>query len=406
MNILLINHYAGSHQHGMEYRPYQFALEWVKGGHNVTIVAASYSHVRFTQPQCLQAITTEEIQGIRYVWVRTPPYQGNGLRRIINMFSFSWQLYLNALPHPAPDVVMDSSTYPFTIYGAARIARKYGAKLIFEVHDLWPLTPMELGGYSRWHPFILLMQAAENYAYTHADAVVSMLPNALDYMVQHGLPPQRFYHIPNGINMAEWTTHGELPAEHQKLLSMLRQHGLRIVGYVGSHGISNALEVLLETARRLNNEQIAFVLVGQGPLKEQLQARAHDLPHVFFLPPVPKTCLPVLFHHMDLLYIGWNKNPLYRFGISPNKLLDYMMAAKPVIHSVEAANDLVAESQCGLSVPAEDPEAVATAIITLTQMSPADLEQMGQRGRDYVLAHHDYRVLAQKFLDLVYEQRT
>lgn len=94
MNILLINHYAGSLQHGMEYRPYYLAREWVKSGHQVTIAAASVSHVRTTPPQLKGAASEEIIDGIRYLWLKTPAYHGNGIPRALNIFSFVAQLYL------------------------------------------------------------------------------------------------------------------------------------------------------------------------------------------------------------------------------------------------------------------------------------------------------------------------
>lgn len=77
MNIILINHYAGSNIHGMEFRPYYLAREWVKMGHNVTIIAASFSHLRQKNPD-ISAITEEVIDGIRYIWLPVNKYQGNG----------------------------------------------------------------------------------------------------------------------------------------------------------------------------------------------------------------------------------------------------------------------------------------------------------------------------------------
>src|SRR5579875_2060805 len=93
MNILLINHYAGSQYHGMEYRPYYLAKEWVKLGHKVTIIAASYSHLRSKQPQNIINYEVEFIDGIQYIWLKTPSYIGNGLGRIMNMANFISKLY-------------------------------------------------------------------------------------------------------------------------------------------------------------------------------------------------------------------------------------------------------------------------------------------------------------------------
>jgi glycosyltransferase involved in cell wall biosynthesis len=93
--------------------------------------------------------------------------------------------------------------------------------------------------------------------------------------------------------------------------------------------------------------------------------------------------------------------PIYRFGIAPNKLMDYMMAGCAVLHSVEAGNDPVADSGCGLTVAPEDPAAVADGLRRLAALPADERRAMGERGRAYVLAHHTYPVLAQRFLDAV-----
>jgi hypothetical protein len=88
VNIVVINHYAGSPIHGMEHRPYHLAREWTRAGHAVTIVAASFSHLRTRNPTVTEAVTTEEVDGIRYVWLRTPEYRGNGMARVMSMAAF------------------------------------------------------------------------------------------------------------------------------------------------------------------------------------------------------------------------------------------------------------------------------------------------------------------------------
>lgn len=167
MNLLLINHYAGSPHHGMEYRPYYLAREWVRAGHAVTIVAASFSHVRQRQPDVPSGGREEAIDGITYRWFATPAYVGNGVARLLNIWAFLRRLWRDAprlAQHIRPDVVIASSTYPFDIWVARRIARLARARLVYEVHDLWPASPVELGGMPRWHPFVRLCQKAENDA--------------------------------------------------------------------------------------------------------------------------------------------------------------------------------------------------------------------------------------------------
>ena len=409
MHILLINHYAGSIRHGMEYRPYYLSQEWIKMGHEVTIVAASYSHVRTIQPRAEERAYGETIDGLRYIWLPTPPYSVNGGKRALNMFSFIWQLLRHKsyiLGNTAFDLVVASSTYPLDIWPAHRIAKKISAKLIFEVHDLWPLSPMELGGMSKYHPFIMLLQQAEDYACRQSDWVVSMLPKADEHLRTRGMSQEKFVHIPNGIKVDMWQEDMSCVSKNvQSLLNKLKRLGHFTVGYAGGHGIANALDSLVETASIVKKQKVSIVLIGDGNEKNSLMRKAKELTanNIYFVNIVKKTAIPSILAQFDSLYLGWQRAPLYRFGISPNKLMDYMMAAKPVIHAVDAGNDLVAESGCGISVPPENPNAIAEAIIKLKSMPSEERIAMGIKGKEYVLAHHDYKVLAHKFLEIMSE---
>jgi glycosyltransferase involved in cell wall biosynthesis len=406
MNILLINHYAGTREYGMEYRPYYLAREWVKLGHRVTIAAASYSHVR-SRPIAVDGMYKEEnIEGIRYLWIKTPTYSGNSLGRIRNILTFITRLWLH-LPdlvrNDPPDLVIASSTYPLDIFPAHRVAQEYGAKLVFEVHDLWPLSPIILGEFSRWHPYILTMQMAEDYAYKHSDFVVSLLEKADTYMKSRGMHANKFVHIPNGVDVDEWDDNGNghLPQEYERELAQFKAEGSFLVGYAGAHGLANSLDTLVDTADLLRNQPVKIILVGSGPAKVNLQKRAEQkgLDNIRFWDQVPKGVVPTLLQHMDSLYIGLKKGPLFQFGISPNKLLDYMMAGRPVIQAIDAGNDMVSASGCGFTVPPDDPNAVAAAVKRLLILPKPILEEIGSKGRDYVMSMHDYRVLARRFLD-------
>ncbi|WP_296944860.1 glycosyltransferase family 4 protein [uncultured Massilia sp.] len=406
MNILLINHYAGSVRHGMEYRPYYLAREWVRQGHRVTIVASSESHLRSQAPSLDgRPRLLETIDGIDYAWLATPPYRGNGAARVRNMLAFVLRLRREAARLAAalrPDAVIASSTYPLDIWPAHRIARLAGARLLFELHDLWPLSPMELGGHSRWHPFIMLLQAAEDFACTRADAVVSILPRAGAHLEAHGMAPHKLHLVPNGVDPGEWEgPRAPLPPALAGAFEALGRNGNFVLGYAGTHGVANALGTLLDAAARLQGRPVAIVLVGDGPDKPALRRRAAalGLANVHFLDPVPKACVPALLGRFDAAYLGWRRQPLYRFGISPNKLIDYMMAGRPVLHVVDAGNDPVAEAGCGLSVPPDDPRAVADAVLALMALSPAQRAALGRRGRAHALANHTYPVLGRRFLN-------
>ncbi|WAC74947.1 glycosyltransferase family 4 protein [Roseateles sp. SL47] len=403
MKLLLINHYAGSPKHGMEFRPFYLAREWVRAGHQVLILGASYSHVRSLQPDPGSA----QLSGVSYHFYDTPPYQGNGLGRVKNIWSFCRQVWKDAdilAREFEPDVVIASSTYPMDVWVARRVARLAQAKLVYEVHDLWPLSPIELSGMSPRHPFAMLCQKAENDAYRDADVVVSMLPKVHQHMAAHGLDLKKLHIVPNGITLDEWQGDGEpLDAAVQAHLATQRAAGRTVVGYAGSMGQPNALDVLLDAAKLLKDVPLAFVLVGGGHERERLEARVRDegLTHVAMFPPIPKGQIPSLLKGFDIAYIGWQRTPIYRFGIAPNKLMDYMMAQRPVLHSVEAGNDPVAEAGAGLTVPPQDAQAVAQGLRQLASLPASQREIMGCNGREFVLKHHTYPVLAKRFIDAV-----
>jgi glycosyltransferase involved in cell wall biosynthesis len=301
-----------------------------------------------------------------------------------------------------PDAVIASSTYPMDIWVARRIARLAKAKLVFEVHDLWPLSPIELSGMSPWHPFALLCQAAEDAAYRDADVVVSMLPKVQGHMAGRGLDLKKLHIVPNGITLDEWQgTPPPLRDDVAQALAAARAAGRTVVGYAGSMGLPNALDTLLDAAALLKDEPLQFVLVGSGHEQARLAARAaaEGLQRVQFLPPIPKAQVPSFLAGVDVAYIGWQRVPIYRFGIAPNKLMDYLMACCAVLHSVEAGNDPVAEAGAGLTVPPESPSAVAEGLRRLAATPPDERRAMGERGRAFVLANHTYPVLAQRFLD-------
>ena len=408
MKLLYINHYAGSVYHGMEFRPYYLSCEWIKSGHEVVIVGASFSHLRQKNIEMTQDILEENIDGIRYVWLKTPEYKGNGIGRIKNMLTFLYKLY-KYLPkitkNFVPDAVIASSTYPLDSYPANRIAKKHKAKFVFELHDLWPMSPMVYGNMSKWHPFIMIMQKAEDYWCKNADVVVSLLSHAYKHLTERGMSMDKYHVVPNGVALEDWKeTEAELPEEHQKLFAKLTGEGKFVVGYLGGHGLSNHLESIIYTAEKLKNDtETVFVLVGKGPEKEKLIKLAEELKlnNVYFLPPVSNVCVPQVTALFDICSCFVEHTALNEFGMSLNKIYDYMMSAKPIVWGAKVPNDIVAESGCGYTVSPEDTDAFAEKILALKAMSKEERMKMGEKGGKYILENNTYSVLAEKFIDAI-----
>lgn len=407
MNILMISHYAGAPQYGMEFRSYYMAREWVRMGHNVTVVGAAFSHLRKVQP----TVGRETLEGIDYLWLPTIQYENNGAKRVLSMFQFCHQVYRHRKELIAfkPDMVIASSVYTFDIYPCHYIARHTNAKLVYEVHDLWPLSVMVIGGYKRWHPFIVMLQHCENYAYKHCDMVVSMLDKAFPHMQRHGLTEERFCCVPNGYLKEEWENVDSLslPEQHTQLLEQLHKEGKTIVGFAGGHTQSTAMEIFIEAARQLKSRtDLAFVLVGNGPQKPNLIAltEKEHITNVHFLPPIDKKRIPKLLQQFDVCYAGGIHSDLHRYGTSFNKIIDYMLAAKPIVKSVDEPNSEVERVGCGIQTEAENVEQVREAIEKIADMTGENRIAMGLKGRKYATENLEYHALSQQFLDNVMQK--
>ena len=403
MNILLINHYAGSDYHGMEFRPYYMAREWKSMGHNVTILGADFSHLRKKNPVVQEDFQEEIIDGITYVWVKTPEYKGNGVGRIKNISTFMWKLrcnYKKIADKYKPDAVIASSTYPLDIYPAHRIAKRCNAKLCFEIHDLWPLSPMEIGGFSEKNPAIIVLQRAEDFAFKNSDVIVSILPDADKHIKERGFSTDKFVYVPNGIIVNDEEKNPPMEKTIERLQE-LKEQGYFLVGYTGNHSPANVLDTLIDAGKNTTDEKVKYILIGNGNVKDELieYAKSNNVTNVEFLDPILKDNMDNALQLSDVCFISLKKQNLFNYGVSPNKLFDYMMAARPVIYAVEASNDPVKDCGCGITVPAEDPKAVAEAVIKIKNLTDEEKREMGQKGKEYVLENHMYHPLAEKFLN-------
>ncbi|HPE37192.1 MAG TPA: glycosyltransferase family 4 protein, partial [Spirochaetales bacterium] len=391
----------GSPRHGMNYRPYHLARELTALGVDVTVISGSTSHEYYAPPVTNGRYTLEDVDGLRYVWIRTPGYgESRSLGRVKAWAAYLAGLYgIGRVGLPRPDAIIVSSPPPYPIVPAARLARRYGSKLVFEVRDLWPLSLVELGGASPRHPFVMLTQWVEDFAYRRSGLVVCVVAGALEYMRSRGLDPGKFLHIPNGVSVANMppsatTTRRAFPDRRF------------IVGYAGKVGIAYGMEALLEAARLLKRRpDIGIAVVGAGTYRDELAARADEsgLDNIRFLPPVPKAQVPDVLAGFDACYLGLRPEPLFRYGVSPTKLFDYMAAAKPIVWAIDSGNNPVEEAACGVGAKAGDPASIARAIERLADEPALERKAMGERGRRYLEERHDWAVLGQRYHEALFK---
>ncbi|WP_200844201.1 glycosyltransferase family 4 protein [Rhizobium sp. 18065] len=389
--IWLINPYSSTPSTGMGGRHHYLAKELACLGHEVTLVAARRHHL-LRQDVNTETLPAEEIvDGYRFVRIDVPRYfHAHDKRRILAWFVFAARLLgLRRRLGEKPDAVLYSSPHPVGYLAAERLARGCGARLVFEVRDIWPLTLAEVGGHSPRHPFIRMLQWIEDRAYKNSDRVVSNLEGAVGHMESRGMDGRKFAWVSNGIALDEVASPVPLPAA---VAAQIPTQGLRIA-YTGTLGAANALETLLEAAALLHDlPDVHFLLVGQGRERALLESRRDELGlnNVHFLNGVPKTQVQSVLGACDACYIGWLNSPLYRWGIAANKIPEYLFSGKPIVHSFSGGSDPVVKFDCGITVSAENPQALADAIRRLYAMPEEERRRMGENGRKAALEHYDY----------------
>ena len=339
----------------------------------------------------------EVYEDVDFYWVKTPKYDPRSVKRFFSMLFFMWRvLSLPIKELGKPDTIIVSSMPIFPIYSGIRLKKKFGAKLLFEIRDIWPLTLQLLGNKSAGHPAVRFIGWFEKIGYRKSDCVVSLLPNAQEHIEEVAGKKVDFHYVPNGID-PDLLKYEPLSEEFKNQIPTDKF----IVGYAGTLGLANALEFLVEASNILkDHKDIHFVIVGEGYLKEELMESVKGNNNILFLPKIPKSHVQDLLTHFDTCFVGRNDTPLFKHGVSANKYFDYMLASKPILDSNNYIKDPVELSGCGIIVEPDSVAAIKAGILKLYEMKQEDRRYLGFLGRDYVIKNHSIRSLADKYFQL------
>lgn len=345
---------------------------------------------------------------VRYISLPARQYAANGMGRFLNIVDYCRAVAGLASRVPGelakPDAIIVTSPHPFAIYAARRLARRFDATLVFEARDLWSISMSEVNGVSRRHPFVVLCRRAEDFAYRNADLAASLLANAETHMRERGLPPGRFVFVPNGVEpdsrAAPPSPPSEIGAEASRRIAMWRDEGRAVLVHPGGQGPVNALDRLLDAVAVVNGQgleaRLGVILLGHGALTDNLKAQAGrmKLNNVAFFGQVVNAEALWITAQCGIGYAGGHDHrKLYRYGISFNKIMDFMEAGLPVILPLSAEGDPVSASGCGI-VTGGTPAAIGRAIAQLVEMEPAERGAVGQRGKEHVARYFSYRHIA------------
>lgn len=380
-------------------RSFLLLREMARMGHECVLITSDSNHLTdspvFDGPQHHQ-----RLDGVGVYWLRTLKFTGaQSFRRILSWLDFEWRLW--RMPKhglPRPDVVIASSLSLFSILNGLWLKRKYRCRLVFEVRDIWPLTLTAEGGFSRFNPFVMALAVLERIAYASADAIVGTMPNLKAHVARTVRRHGPVHCVPFGVDDSMLEPPAPLPADWA---ARHVPRGEFIVCHAGTIGATNALEPLFACARALKDAPgVHFLIVGDGGLRPRYEQECADLPNVTFTGPVPKDVVPSVLELCDLVYFSTHPSPVWDYGLSLNKVMDYLLAGKPITANYSGYPTMVDEAGAGTSVPAGDAEALRAEIVRLAALPPGELAAMGRRGREWLLHHRRYDVLARDYLNL------
>ncbi|HBO44056.1 MAG TPA: hypothetical protein DD670_09005 [Planctomycetaceae bacterium] len=393
MRIWILNHYA-CQRHGTGLTSHAVLAHYLRAmGHEPVVFPAAFAQVHAPaarlSPRRLFADCIDD--GTRFRFIRAREYHST-LGRFWNMRSYARNVVRATDDLPPPDVVIGSLAHPFAVEAAWRLARRRGAKFVYEIRDIWPQSLIDLGSLSPWHPICRYFARLERQAFRRADAVMSVLPGIAEYAATHGVPADRVLYLPNGIDPAIFPELAEPPAD-----------GPFVISCFGRFGSGNDMDTIVAAAETLHQRpeavNIRIRLVGDGPSKTVLERRAAaaGLTNIEFLGLVGKHELVELSRESHaFVHAHRRMSVVERYGMSVNKVFGFMAAGRPVLFACRSSYDPIREARAGLTVEPEDPAALAQAMFELSRTPDAERRAMGARARQHVLQYHDLSKLARR----------
>lgn len=366
MNIWLINHYAVPPQYYPLARQTNFAKYFMRMGHTVTIFAASTVH---NSDKNLisdhQKWRDDYVDGVHYVYIRCRGYEGNGASRIVNMCEFAWKMPGVCKHYDKPDVIVATSMPPMSCAVGIHLARKYKAKGIAEIADLWPESLVAYGIAGPKNPAVLFLRRLEKWIYKKSDAIVFTMEGAYDYIIEQGwekdVPRSKVHFINNGVDLEVF----DYNKEHYQIEDPdLENPDMFKVVYTGSIRKVNHLGSLLDAAKQVKNPKVKFLIWGDGDERATLQQRVSDekIRNVVFKGRVEKKYVPYIVSCADLNIAHNANSPIFRYGISFNKVFDYFAAGRPILCDFISSYNPVIMSNAGVSIEDISAKSIAKTI--------------------------------------------
>jgi len=397
MHILLIHQAFVSPDDAGGTRHYELARRFVDAGQQFSIVASDLSYL--SGKKCAAADRVQDFDGVkvRRAWTYSSLHRSFAWR-IVSFLSFMISSVWAALKVKNVDLVIGTSPPIFQAVSAWVISVVKWKPFLLEIRDLWPEFAVDMGVLK--NPVLIwLARRLERFLYARANHMLVNSPAYRDYLISLGIPAEKISFIANGVDPEMF--HVDRPAG-----GLRDEYGLHdkfIVTYAGAMGMANNLEVVLDAAARLNDlPDVHFLMVGDGKDRSKLEDLAQQMHvhNVTFTGSRPKSQMPAVLAESDVCLAVLRDIPMFRTTY-PNKVFDYMAAARPVVLAIDGViRQVIEAANGGIPVPPGNPQAMADAVRTLHENRHRS-EEMGRDARDYVIKFFDRNQQAQQFSELV-----
>lgn len=408
-NVWIMNHYAGTTYFDKGGRHYNFAKYLKQAGYEPVVFCANSRHgpaeTWFPDDTLWHEHAEEEI-GVPFVFVKARTYTGNGKQRVLNMADFYHNVKKAAkeyaAKHGKPDVIYASSVHPLTLVAGIQLAKRFGVKCICEVRDLWPESLVAYGSLKRNSLLARALYTGEKWIYKKADRLIFTMEGG-DYIQEQGwekaVPLSKVCRINNGVDLPAFDANRET---YQAGDPDLNNPELYTVVYAGSIRRTNNLGLILDAAKEITDPRIRFLIWGDGDELPALRRRVEEehIENVAFKGQVGKMYVPSIISRADLNLVHWEMSDILRFGVSYNKLFEYLAAGRPIFSTVRPRYSIVEENRCGADTEGFSPKELAAGIQRLASLPPGELDQMGRNARE-AARKYDFRSLTAKLVEVI-----
>ena len=407
MKIWLINHYAVPPQYYPLARQTYFAKHLMAMGHEVTIFAASTVHNSDKNLITDGAKWREEtVDGVHYVYIRCLDYFGNGLKRVYNICEFAWKLPGICKKFPKPDAIVATSMPPTSCAVGVWLAKKYKCRAVAEIADLWPESIVAYDIAGPKNPAVIVLRWLEKWIYKKADAIVFTMEGAYDYILEQGwekeIPREKAHYINNGVDLEQFNYNREhFTVEDADLDD---PDTFKVI-YTGSIRKVNNLGLLLDAAKEIRDPKVRFLIWGDGDERTALEQRVLDekIHNVVFKGRVEKKYVPYITSCADLSIAHNTPSSLFRFGISFNKLFDYLAAGKPILSDFPCPYNPAVMLDASLCVDDPTAQNIAQAVMEVADMDCEQYEKLCENAKKAAVMY-DFRNLSRKLLHIISAQ--